>query len=151
MFSSRTTFPEFNEATAALADSPTTSVANTTSRFKSSDNRIETGARDSSGLRSPLGRPRCAQITIDAPLSISALIVGSEALILPSSVIAPSFNGTFKSQRRNTRFPFTSREARLGIDIRAIYLHNRLDQLIDLSNPIHCHTNQQLSQLCHLL
>src|SRR5699024_9729530 len=44
-------------------------------------------------------------------------IVGNAALILVSSVITPSFIGTLKSTRQNTRLPFTfiSCNARLFI------------------------------------
>ena len=115
-----------------------------------SDKRLAIGARDNSGLRSPFGRPRCAVITTDAPCASKYLIVGSEALIRPSSVITPSFNGTFKSQRSRTRFPRTSTESRVLIFIKASCLHIQRGQLNDLSNPIRCHTNQQPLRLFQL-
>ena len=116
-----------------------------------SDKRLATGSRDNSGLRSPFGRPRCAAITTAAPCANKYLMVGSEALIRPSSVITPSFNGTFKSQRSRTRFPRTSTESRVLIFIKASCLHIQRGRLNDLSNPIRCHTNQQLLQLFRLL
>ena len=77
------------------------------SRPKSSESRLATGDRESSGFRSPFGRPRCATMTNVQFFSNRYLMVGSEALILPSSVITPSFNGTLRSQRNKTRLPST--------------------------------------------
>ena len=117
----------------------------------SSDKRVETGAKDNSGTRSPFGRPRCAVITTEAPCANKYLIVGSEALIRPSSVITPALSGTFKSQRSRTRFPRTSIVSRVLIFIKASCLHIQQGQLNDLSNPIRCHTSQQPLRLFQLL
>ena len=78
------------------------------------------GASDSSAFASPFGRPRCAATTNDAPFARSALIVGRDARILPSSVITPPLSGTFKSQRRKTRLPCTSRSPNELIKLEAL-------------------------------
>jgi len=54
------------------------------------------------------GRPRWETTTTRAPELIRALSVGREARMRPSSVIFPSFNGTFRSQRTSTRLPLRS-------------------------------------------
>ena len=77
----------------------------------SSCNLLATGANDKSELNSPLGLPKCAPITSDAPRSSRYFMVGSDARIRPSSVMTPFLIGTFKSQRRKTRLPATSSEA----------------------------------------
>ena len=109
MFSSKRTSPGFSACALAVTSAPVTAPANLTSLPSSSAKRTATGASDNSGFASPFGRPRCAAITRLAPLAIKVLIVGSEARMRPSSVILPSFNGTFRSQRRKTRLPATSK------------------------------------------
>ena len=74
----------------------------------SSDNLSATGFIEYFSFTSPFGLPKCEQSTTFAPLSSKYLIVGSAALILVSSVISPSFNGTLKSQRTNIFFPLSS-------------------------------------------
>ena len=109
IFSSKRTSPLFKELAWAVTSEPITAPANLTSLPRSSAKRTATGASDNSGFASPFGLPKCAAITKLAPFAIKVLIVGSEARMRPSSVILPSFNGTFRSQRRNTRLPATSK------------------------------------------
>ena len=73
-----------------------------TSTPDNSCNLAAIGRSESSGLRSPLGLPRWAIITIEQLASSNFLIVDSEATIRPSSVMTPFFNGTFRSQRSKT-------------------------------------------------
>ncbi len=96
-------------STAAFAFGPTTSgsAANFTSWPSSSERRTATGANDNSGFGSPFGLPRWEQRITLPPSPINFLIVGSAATRRFSSVIFPSFNGTLKSQRTRTFFPFT--------------------------------------------
>ena len=55
------------------------------SRPSSSDSRSATGRSDSSGLGSPLGRPRCEHTTTCAPSSSSSSMVGTAARMRVSS------------------------------------------------------------------
>jgi hypothetical protein len=87
MFSSSATSPSARPATTALADSPTVSVAKATGLPSSSLIRPTTGAREYFSSGAPLGRPRWAHTTTRAPASDSALMVGTEARIRPSSVM----------------------------------------------------------------
>src|SRR5881396_344268 len=68
-----------------------------------------TGRRLISGARLPFGRPRCEAITGRPPRSRISFRVGSEARTRVSSETPPSFKGTLKSTRTNTRRPSTSR------------------------------------------
>ena len=82
----------------------------------------------------------------------SLLIVLSEAMIRPSSVIAPSLIGTFRSQRKITCvfWGFNSASVFMPIKIKESYQYIELNQLTDLNNPTHCHTSQQPLQLFQL-
>ena len=141
MFSSKSTSPALSDSAAVVTAGPVTSPVNLTSRPSSSDKRCATGANESSGFASPFGRPKWAAITSAAPFSSNNSIVGSEALMRPSSLMIPSFKGTLRSQRRKTRFPARSIVERSGIT--EFYQRNRSNRLGGLSNPIHCHTNQR--------
>ena len=142
MFSRSRISPGARVCAFAVTSAPVIAGINCTGFPSNSAKRTATGASESSGFTSPLGRPRCAAITMLAPFARSALIVGSDARIRPSSVIFDSFKGTLRSHRRNTRLPATSRST--NEVIREIYQHIPLGQLVGLSNPIRCHTNQQL-------
>ena len=109
IFSSNKISPALSAVALEVTSLPVTAPANCTGAPSSSDKRFATGASESSGLASPFGRPRCAAITMLAPFARRVLIVGSEARMRPSSVISPFFNGTLRSQRRNTRLPATSK------------------------------------------
>ena len=150
IFSSSRICPGFNSLT--LLPAPTISAENSILILSNSPSRIATGANESSLLRSPFGLPRWAIITIEQFAANSFLIVLSEAIILPSSVICPSLIGTFKSQRKTTCvfWGFNSASVLMPINIKVSYQYIELDQLVDLNNPIHCHTSQQLLQLFRL-
>src|SRR5207237_1550292 len=70
-----------------------------------------TGASESSGRRWPFGRPKCEAMTGWPPCSRTNRIVGSVASMRVVSPIRLSASGTFRSARRKTRFPATSRSA----------------------------------------
>ena len=107
-FSSSTTSPSFIAATLARHPRRRCPLASGTSTPSSSPRRLATGARDSSGTTLPFGRPRWAIRMTLAPSSRSAVIVGSAALIRPSSVIVVPSSGTLKSARIRTRLPLRS-------------------------------------------
>ena len=107
-FSSSPASPSFNSLAISFALGPVTSSAHFTFASNSSDNLSATGFIEYFSFTSPFGLPKCEQRTTFAPLSSKYLIVGSAALILVSSVISPSFNGTLKSQRTNIFFPLSS-------------------------------------------
>src|SRR5690606_16572645 len=72
---------------------------------RSSERRVATGSRLYCGSGAPSGRPRCEHTITRAPALMRAFRVGNEARTRPSSVMTPSFRGTFRSQRTMTRLP----------------------------------------------
>ena len=140
MFSNKRTSPAFRLCAADRTSPPSKAPGKETGLPSNSLKRFATGAKESSDLTSPLGRPRWAAITTLAPAEIKYSIVGSDALIRPSSVMTPFFNGTLRSQRRKTRFPTSSLSCNC---IRVFYQQAQRDPLGDWNNPIRCHTNQQ--------
>lgn len=96
--------PGFSSFESSFAFSPTISLENLTSNPKYSDNLLATGFKESSGLISPLGLPKCEHNITLALFSNKYLIVGNAATILKSFVIFPVSlsNGTLKSHLTNT-------------------------------------------------
>jgi carbon starvation protein len=131
IFSRRRTSPALRLAASLAISGPVIPPVNFTSLPRSSERRSAIGARDNSGFASPFGRPRCAAITSDAPFSRRALIVGSDARILPSSVMTPPLSGTLRSQRRKTRLPCTSRSPNEIIKLEALsYIANEIYETV---------------------
>ena len=152
MFSRRTTVP--GRAAASLFASAISAAHETTS-LSNSPRRFATGVNDNSGVKPFFGRPRCASMTIEAAFLRINSIVGSEAKILPGSVISPFFKGTLRSQRRITRFPVKSIDSRVCMV--EVEFPRGIDQQIaqglrgDLNIPIRCRTNQRPSHFCQSL
>ncbi|CAB4958190.1 unannotated protein [freshwater metagenome] len=145
IFSRSRTSPALRVATAVPA--PRIAEENPISCPRSSPSRFATGAKESSGLRSPFGRPRCAIITTEAPWLMRYWIVGRDARIRPSSAITPSLIGTLRSQRSKARLPLTSNPSSELIfirEVRASFRQDRRGLLGGWNNPTRCHTNRQL-------
>ena len=100
-FSSSTSWP-------GCTSTPSTQLATTgTSRPSSSPRRLATGARESSGLKSPsVGRPRWLVTMTAAPASSAIWMQGTLARMRVSSVMLPASScGTLRSARMKTRLP----------------------------------------------
>ena len=64
-----------------------------------------------SGRARPSGRPRCEASDARPPARRTKSSVSCEARMRESSATAPSFSGTFRSARMNTRLPASARSA----------------------------------------
>ena len=110
MFSRSKMSPCFKPSANFFTSSPTQSGAKITLRCNSSVNLRATGARLIFGLTLPSGLPRWLAMTGIPPCSRIYLMVGSDALILVSSVIfISSSRGTLKSTRTKTFLPLIAR------------------------------------------
>src|SRR5271165_6320242 len=108
-FSSTSTSPSFSALLFDSASGPTQSAANATDFPSNSSSFFAAGFKEYFGSGPPLGLPRCDASTKRPPFSIASFNVGSVSRIRVSSVTTPSFSGTLKSTRINTRLPFNSK------------------------------------------
>src|SRR5580658_6245132 len=109
--------PLLKRTFSSSATSPAaTSTPSSQSRFRATGTpsscamRLATGASENSAANLPSsGLPRCDMTRTRAFAVSAACTVGSAARIRASEVTAPSWIGTFRSSRINTRLPARSR------------------------------------------
>ena len=116
-FSSRTTSPGRSSGGSALG-SPAGPDSKPTALPRSSWSRSETGRRLSAESGTPRGRPRWEVTTTAAPISRAVRIAGRAARRRLSSATRPFARGAFRSVRRSSRRPRSSRSA--SVSFRAV-------------------------------
>src|ERR1700730_7234158 len=109
--------PSFRALLFPSVSAPTQSFAEAAHFPSSSSSFFVVGFKEYFGSGPPLGRPECEASTRRAPFSIASFSVGSVSRIRVSSVTTPSFSGTLKSTRRNTRLPRRSRSLIVSLAI----------------------------------
>src|SRR5215468_6386066 len=128
-FSSTRTSPSRNALLCPSTPGPTQSAPNATGLPSSSSSFFAAGRTEYFGSGPPFGRPRCDASTSRPPFSIANFNVGSVSRMRVSSVTAPSFSGTLKSTRINTRFPSKSTSLIVSLSMLLEFACHQLDQV----------------------